>query len=72
MRIAMFLAAAVTLSAPVAAKSNQLAEAKQETTAKPSSEKKICRTIAATGSRMGDRVCLTKEQWKKVDEESAG
>ena len=73
MRIAMFLtvAAALTLSAPVAAKSNQLADSKQPTTSK-SSEKKVCRTIAATGSRMGERVCLTREQWKKVDEEAAG
>ena len=64
------LAAALTLSAPVAAKSSQLAESKQAAAGK-SSERKICRTIAATGSRMGHRVCLTKEQWKKVDEENA-
>ena len=63
------LAAALSLSAPLAAKSDQLAESKP-TAAKPA-EKKICRTIAATGSRMGERICLTKEQWKKVDEQTA-
>ena len=70
MRIAMFLtvAAALTLSAPVAAKSNQLAETKQSTATK-SSDKKICKKVAATGSRMGERVCLTKEEWKKVQEQ---
>lgn len=71
MRTTMFLtlAAAFTLSAPLAAKSDKLAESKP-TAAKPA-EKKVCRTVAATGSRMGERICLTKEQWKKVDEETA-
>lgn len=70
MRATMFLtvAAALTLSAPLAAKSNQLADSKQPTASK-SSEKKVCRVVAATGSRMGERICLTKEEWKKVDEQ---
>ena len=71
MRASMFLtvAAALTLSAPLAAKSNQLGESKPAAS-KPS-DKKVCKKIAATGSRMGDRVCLTKEEWKKVEEQAA-
>ena len=36
--------------------------------------KKICRTLAAdTGSRLGsNKVCRTQEQWKKIDQASAG
>ena len=31
--------------------------------------KKICRRIAVTGSRMAkDRVCLSAEDWKKVED----
>ena len=72
MRIAMFLvtAAALTLSAPLAAKSNQLAESKP-TASKPA-DKKVWKKIAATGSRMGERVCLTKDEWKKVEEQTNG
>lgn len=33
-----------------------------------SGEKKICRTITRTGSNTRDRVCLSKEQWKRVDD----
>ena len=38
--------------------------------AKPAAkeEKKICKTIAATGSRTGgQKVCMTRAEWKKVD-----
>jgi len=78
MRISTFLAiaAAVSLSAPVAAqtaqvaKSTQTAGSKQETS--KDSDKKECRKVAATGSRMGERVCLTKDQWKKVEEQVDG
>ena len=74
MRTTMFisLAAALSLSAPLAAKTAKAGESKQQQIAGKSSDKKVCRTIAATGSRMGERVCLTKEQWKKVDEENLG
>lgn len=36
---------------------------------KDEGQQKICRTLRTTGSRMGDRVCLTKQQWEKVDED---
>ena len=70
MRTTMFLAvaAALTLSVPASAKTTQLAESKQPADSK-SSDKKVCKKVAATGSRMGERVCLTKEEWKKVEEQ---
>jgi hypothetical protein len=33
-------------------------------------EKKICKRLATSGTRMGERVCLTKQQWQKVEEEA--
>jgi hypothetical protein len=33
-------------------------------------EKKICRLLPSSYSRMNDRVCLTKEEWKQVDEQT--
>lgn len=39
----------------------------------PAADKKICRRLQITGSRMArDRVCLTRENWKKVDQEVQG
>lgn len=35
----------------------------------PVDEKKICKRLAVSGTRMADRVCLTKEEWKKVEED---
>ena len=72
----LFLAAAMSLTAPAAAQTSQLAKStqasgsKQETT--KDNNKKECRKVASTGSRMGDRVCLTKDQWKKVEEQING
>ena len=46
--------------APVAAPAEAKPAAKEE--------KKICKTIAATGSRTGgQKVCMTRAEWKKVD-----
>jgi hypothetical protein len=33
-------------------------------------EKKICKRLATSGTRMAKTSCLTKEQWEKVQEES--
>ena len=77
MRITMFLtvAAALTLSAPLAAKTEtsgntQLSEARP--VADKAADKKVCKRLETSGTRMAERVCLTKEQWKKVDEENNG
>lgn len=32
--------------------------------------KRTCRTIRPTGSRMGERVCKTNYEWAKIQEES--
>lgn len=34
------------------------------------SEKKVCRLLETTGTRMSERVCLTEREWLKVDRES--
>lgn len=33
-------------------------------------EKKICKRLETSGTRMFERVCLTKQQWQKVEDES--
>ena len=30
-------------------------------------ERKICKKIETTGSRVAEKICLTKAEWKKVD-----
>jgi hypothetical protein len=37
------------------------------TQVKPEKPKKICKTIAMTGSRLGRRECKTKEQWEQAE-----
>ena len=32
-------------------------------------EKKVCRLLPSSYSHRSDRVCLTKEEWKQVDEQ---
>jgi hypothetical protein len=65
-------APAVSAQAPV-----QLAEtsaAAPADNAAPSAgtavEKKICRLLPSSYSHMNDRVCLTKEEWKRVDDQT--
>jgi hypothetical protein len=70
------LSSALLIAVPAAARTGvptqtasaqvtQVAEAKA-----PADEKKICKRLAVSGTRMADRVCLTKEEWKKVEEEN--
>ena len=58
------LSAALILSAPAVAKTQT--EPDQQTIGN-SADKKVCKRLKVTGSRMAQRVCLTKEEWKKVD-----
>jgi hypothetical protein len=58
------LSAFLLCSAPAAAKTQP--EPEQQTAGNPAA-KKVCRTLKITGSRMGERVCLTREEWKQVD-----
>jgi Spy/CpxP family protein refolding chaperone len=32
-------------------------------------EKKVCKRLETSGTRMAERVCLTKEEWKKVEQQ---
>jgi hypothetical protein len=32
-------------------------------------EKKICKELPSTGTRLTERACLTEKQWKQVEEE---
>ena len=77
MRTTMFLAlaTALTFSAPLAAKTGaatkaELAESKAAKA--DEGERKICKRLATSGTRMADRVCMTKEQWKQAEEQARG
>ena len=68
------LSAALLLAVPVAAQTSSQAgtattSASAAQTAKPEAEKKICKRLAVSGTRMADRVCLTKTEWEKVEQE---
>lgn len=64
------LSAAVIAASPAVAKNNAQASENQVATAatEAGSPKKVCRRLAGTGSRMAPRVCLTKEEWKQVEQ----
>jgi hypothetical protein len=75
------LSAALLLSSTAMAQDKKLAsneqaassvgnQAADETKAPAPTEKKICKRLATSGTRMAERVCLTKQHWEKVDEES--
>ena len=64
--IATVCAAALALGASSAsatqAQSNSVAKEKQ------AASKKLCRWVETTGSHRSERICLTAEEWRKVDE----
>lgn len=62
------LSSALILSVPAAAKTQGQSDSQQAAAAKPAAEKKICKRIPVSGSNLVERVCLTKEDWKKVEE----
>jgi hypothetical protein len=73
------LSAALLLSSTAMAKEKKLAQNEQATTnvaqqatseAPAPAAKKICKRLAVSGTRMADRVCLTKQEWAKVEEEA--
>jgi len=68
------LSAALLISVPAAAQSTQsgtAATTAAQTTklAENDADKKVCKRLATSGTRMAKRVCLTQDQWKKVDDE---
>jgi hypothetical protein len=59
--IALFAAASSTSATPA---DRPAADAPVVTEAKPVKPKKVCKSIAVTGSRLGKRECKTQEQWE--------
>ena len=57
------LASAVAIAPASAQGTNQPAKSGQVT------EKKICKQLPSSYSRHSNKVCMTAEQWKKVDQE---
>ncbi len=45
-------------------------DADEPPVAQPDEEKVICKREVATGSIMSRRVCLTKAEWKAIEEQS--
>ena len=75
------LSAALFLSSTAMAQDKKLAsneqvasrvsnQAADETAAPTPVEKKVCKRLATSGTRMAERVCLTKQQWEKVESEA--
>ena len=64
------LSAAIIATTPAVAKNNAQASENQVGTAvsDDGAAKKICRRPAGTGSRLATKVCLTKEEWKQVEQ----
>ena len=75
------LSAALLLSSAAYAQDKQLAaneqpsagaayQARTDAPAAAPEEKKICKRLAVSGTRMADRVCRTTQQWQTVEEEA--
>jgi hypothetical protein len=66
---AVLLAGPVAAHAPNGANATQAAAKPANSAAPASAEKKICKRPDTSGSRLTEKVCLTKEQWQKVEAE---
>lgn len=64
-----FAAAVLTIgTAPALAATGGAAKA-AEAKSGAKEEKKVCKRLKVSGSRMAEKVCLTKAQWEKVEAE---
>jgi hypothetical protein len=66
------LSAVLLVSVPAVAQTTQTSTATTtaaQTVKMAENDKKVCKRLATSGTRMAKRVCLTEEQWKKVDDE---
>jgi len=59
---------AVLLAGNVPAQAQQLGNGSSANSA--AAEKKVCRKLVTSGTRFTEKVCLTNEEWKKVDAEA--
>jgi hypothetical protein len=69
--IATILSAGILSAAPAVAENNAQQVSENQVgaaTSESSSVKKICRRPIETGTRITPRLCLTKEEWKQVEE----
>jgi hypothetical protein len=64
----MFTAAIAIAATPGTARAPQSDSASAE---KPKAERKICRWAETTGTRRRERICLTADEWRQVDEHLA-
>ena len=67
------LVTALLVAAPASAQGNSqaataAASAAAQGTKGAKGEKKICKRLETSGTRMAERVCMTKDEWKKVEE----
>jgi hypothetical protein len=65
--IRLVAAAAVTCLISCAAIARDTPSADQ---AQPVKEKKVCRTVVPTGTIMGERICLTRTEWARLNAEN--
>ena len=73
--IARLIAAASLFASPIAASAMETASqptgaSAPAENAEATGEKKICKQLPSSSSRLPQRVCLTEKQWKQVDEDS--
>jgi hypothetical protein len=66
---------ALLLMSPVAASATETGATAQPAAsapaAKPAAEdKKICKQLPSSSSRLPQRVCLTEKQWKQIDDDN--
>ena len=73
------LSAALLLSSTAVAQDRKLAANEQplanastavKTEAPAAAEKKVCKRLETSGTRMFQKVCLTKGEWDKVEQEA--
>jgi Spy/CpxP family protein refolding chaperone len=71
--VAKLIVAASLLVSPIAASATTTVGAQPTAAAAKNAdagEKKICKQLPSSSSRLPQRVCLTEKQWKQVDSDS--
>ena len=68
--IAAVASACSTTGARSAAEGGAPEESNYVARAEPEEEKMICRREQPTGSRISERICLTAEDWDKIEQQS--
>jgi hypothetical protein len=66
----LFVAGTIPAHANAAGTPGASAKAESQNSVAAEAEKKTCKRLEVSGSRLRQRVCLTKSQWKKVEADS--